>query len=70
MESKRIINLSQIAFFIWIVYFATMFIRSNVNFNIQVTFSYAMVAYMLAYKLIQQEGVTGIPFNFHSLTVW
>ncbi len=70
MESKRIINLSHIAFFIWIVYFAMMFIRGNVNFNIQVTFSYAMVAYMLAYKLIQQEGFTGIPFNFHSLTVW
>ena len=70
MESKRIINLSHIAFFIWIVYFAMMFIRGNVNFNIQVTFSYAMVAYMLAYKLIKQEGFTELPFNFHSLTVW
>ena len=70
MESKRILNLSQIAFLIWVVYFATMFIRGNVNFGIQVTFSYAMACLMLAYKLYQQEGFTELPFHLSSLTVW
>ncbi len=70
MESKRIINLSQIAFFMWVFYFATMLIYSNTNFAVQVLFSYNMAFIMLAYKLIQQQGFTGVPFNHKSLTVW
>lgn len=70
MKLHRILNLSQIAYCLWIVYFASIYILGNVYYQLPAYLGYYMAFLMLVYKLIKQEWYTEFPFNFKSVTLW
>ena len=74
--SKKTLDLSRSVYYLWIAYFAAIYMFGNVYYQMPAYFSYIMAFLMLGYKLFAQgkSGASGVPgvvtFPVSSLTIW
>lgn len=70
MEEKFRLEPSQIAYFLWVVFFTLLYNFGNVFYKLPAASSYLMVIIMFAYRLIIQGGYTELPFKLGSPALW
>lgn len=71
MKAKRLkLDLSQIAYLLWIAYFTAIYMFGNVYYQMPAYFSYIMAFVMLGYKVCTQRGFSGVSFPINALTMW
>lgn len=71
MKAKRLkLDLSQIAYILWIAYFTAIYMFGNVYYQMPALFSYIMAIVMFGYKLLRGHKTKTVSFPINAAVMW